>query len=252
MDLLHSCGDEEFFRNGLLEVLTAGPKDHPENFDLGQTISVARSFAKRGDGEMKKAMYRAVADAGFEYAGHCYGDLIKLDGLSALLVAAERFPTAISGSEDWLWQVGHLIYALQDRDGEEVAHDELRRAEMESAKLAQMLAVNRAFGRRIHSQDKTSGWPDYVALKRMMAESPGVVRNMRYAGWGEERERGRPSGGSCRSAHRKRRAYIVGLPNLRINRGRSYQSKVQFASYYASHQFHREELAGCLNTEFGE
>lgn len=183
LDLLHSCGDEEFFRNGLLRTLTVG-RTEPERFDLGQTISVARSFAENGDSTMKRAMYEAISDAGFECAGDCYDDLIKMDGLSALLIAADHFPTAVSGSEDWLWQVGHLIYALRDRDGEKAANDAIRHAEAESPQLARMLEVSREFGHQIHHEDNTSRWPDYETVKRIIAEKPRIA-HVRCVGWGK-------------------------------------------------------------------
>jgi len=182
LDLLHNCGDDDFFRKGLLQTLTVGPTEL-ESFDLGQAISVARSFAEQGDSTMKNAMYEAVADAGFEEAGHCYDDLIKLDGLSALLIAADHFPT-VSGSEDWLWQVGHLIYALQDRDGEEAANNAIRDAELESPQLARMLAVSRKFGRQVHHEENASRWPDYATVKRMIAEKPRLAY-VRCVGWGK-------------------------------------------------------------------
>ena len=94
LDLIHACDDEKFLRKGLLEALTTAPRD-PDTLDLRQTIALCRNFAEKGDTEMKEAMYNVVPDAGFEREGYSYCELIKLDGLPALLIAAERFPPTI-------------------------------------------------------------------------------------------------------------------------------------------------------------
>jgi hypothetical protein len=132
LDLINCVADQDFFRNGLLEALRT-PLEDPETFYLGMTIELARSFAEKGDDEMKQAMYRAVADARFEPEPIDYEDLVELDGLSALLIAAEHFSTDLR--EDDLWQVDSLVTALQDRDGLEAANDAIRRAEQESPRL---------------------------------------------------------------------------------------------------------------------
>src|ERR1700732_1795693 len=86
LNLMHSIGDEQFFRTGILDALTVESTD-PEKFDLGQTIGLAGSFAQKGDLEIKHAMYVAIARAGFPREGYCCSDLIKLDGIDALLFA---------------------------------------------------------------------------------------------------------------------------------------------------------------------
>ena len=177
-DLIRSAGNEEFLRKGLLEAITTKPED-PDKFDLGQTIESARNFAEKGDPEIRQAMYDAVVRAGFEHEGHCYSDLIKLDGLDALLFAAEHFPTAIE--DDDLWQVDILITALQDRDGVEAANAAIQRAKEESPHLAQMLERNRKALLASEHPGEDEVRPDYATLKRMGAEKPSPIF---YANWG--------------------------------------------------------------------
>jgi hypothetical protein len=182
LDLIHACGDEKFFRNGLLEALTTAPRD-PDTSDLGQTIALCRNFAEKGDTEMKEAMYNAVADAGFEREGYSYCELIKLDGLPALLIAAEHFPPTIP--DDQLWQVGSLIRELQDRDGEEAADEAIRRALAESPRLAQMLEKSRVCKHGFEPRKKGRKRVDYATVKRMIAEKPAALLGAPYAGWGK-------------------------------------------------------------------
>src|ERR1700732_5194411 len=85
---------KSFSARDYLEALTTAPRD-PDTFDLGQTIALCRNFAEKGNTEMKEAMYNVVPDAGFEREGYSYCELIKLDGLPALLIAAEHFPPTI-------------------------------------------------------------------------------------------------------------------------------------------------------------
>ncbi len=178
LELMRCIGDDEFFRSGLLDALTSKPKD-PDKFDLGQTIEIARSFAEKGDKDMKQAMYDAVARAGFEVAGSCYTDLISLDGLNALLIAAEHFPPGIK--DDDLWQVNVLIAAMEDRDGVDAANEAIKKAEADSPRLAQMLVKSRAYMSQFeHWGDRAR--PDYSALRRMIAEKPKALN---YYGWGK-------------------------------------------------------------------
>ncbi len=175
--LINCVADQDFFRNGFLEALRRPPKD-PEKFDLGQTIELARSFAEKGDDEMKQAMYRALADAGFEQEPIYYEDLIKLDGLPALVIAAEHVPSDMP--EDKLWQINSLVTALRDRDGLETANDAIRRAELESPRVAQMLERSRLYESRFEPRENQKRL-DYEGLKEMIARKPGA---MVYAGWG--------------------------------------------------------------------
>lgn len=177
LDLIDCIADCDFFRNGLLDALTTAPKDR-EKFDLGQTIELARNFAEKGDDEMKQAMYHAVADVGFEQEPIYYEDLIKLDGLPALVIAAENSLSTLR--EDNLWQVDSLVTALQVRDGVEAANSAIRRAERESPRLAQMLERSRLYESRLEPR-KNQKRLDYEALKKMIAEKPGA---MLYPGWG--------------------------------------------------------------------
>src|ERR1019366_7226845 len=177
LDLINCVADQDFFRNGLLEALRTPPKD-PEMFDLGLTIEVARNFAEKDDEEMKQAMYRAVADTGFEQEPIYYEDLIKLDGLPALVIAAEHFPTDLS--EDDLWQVNSLVTALQDRDGVEPANDAIRRAEEELPPLATILERSRLYMSQFEPRENQKRL-DYAAVKEMIAQKPGVLL---HAGWG--------------------------------------------------------------------
>lgn len=176
LDLINCAADQDFFRNGFLEALRSPPKD-PERFDLGQTIELARNFAEKGDDEMKQAMYRAVADAGFEREPLYYEDLIKLDGLPALLIAAEHIPNYLH--EDNLWQVNSLVTALQDRDGVKAANDAIRRAEQESPLLAQMLERSRLYMSRFEPREDQKRL-DYPAVKEITTEKSGAM----LAGWG--------------------------------------------------------------------
>ncbi len=178
LDLIRCIGDDEFFRGGLLHALTTEPED-PDKFDLGQAIEIARSFAEKGDGQIKQAMYDAVARAGFEDAGSCYTDLISLEGVKALLVAAEQFPLTIK--DDDLLQVNVLITAMEDRDGVEAANQAIMKAEAESPHLAQMLAKSRAYESQFEQREDRAR-PDYPALRRMIAEKPKALN---YYGWGK-------------------------------------------------------------------
>ncbi len=170
LDLVRSVGDDQFFRNGLLQVLVSGPKD-PEKYDLGQTITLTRTFAQKGDAELKQAMYDAVSRAGFARAGCCCEDLITLDGIDALLFAADLFPDAID--DDDVWQVNFLIRALEDRDGVESAKETIQNVSHEHPSLARMLEIARAsdVARELESTERSCRErPDYATLKRMISE----------------------------------------------------------------------------------
>jgi len=170
-DLIRAVGDEGFFRNGFLHALVTEP-ENPEKFDLGQTIELARSFAQNGDAEIKRAMYDAVARAGFSEQGYACGDLIRLDGIDALLFAADLFSPQIV--DDDLWQVGSLISALQDRDGIESTNEAIEQASHQNPRLARML--ERANESRLASEKRVfrrSTRLDYSALKQVIAE-PGI------------------------------------------------------------------------------
>lgn len=180
LDLIRSTGEEDFFRNELFRALTTGPED-PE-FDLGQTIELARNFAGNGDHEIKQAMYDALVNAGFEEAGCYYSELIKLDGLPALLFVAEHFPATTPDSS--VWQVGSLISYLQERDGEGVADEAIRRASEDSPRLAQMLEKGGVHRRGSEPRRKDQKRPDYPTLKRMIAESATTALPLVHAGWG--------------------------------------------------------------------
>lgn len=181
LDLIHSAADEQFFRNGLLSAFTTEQED-PEEFDLGQTIEIARTFAETGDIEIKRAMYDAVVRAGFEQAGCCYSDLIKLDGLDALLFAAEHFPASIP--DDELWQVSVLITALEDREGAESANEAIQRASQQHPSLARMLEAYRAYDCAFQPRESDRSRPDYPTLKGLIAD--GQRQRMWYfANWGK-------------------------------------------------------------------
>jgi len=168
LNLMLSIGDEKFFRTGIFHALTLEPKN-PEKFDLGQTIELAGSVAQNGDSEIKLAMYAAIERAGFSRAGHCVSDLIKLDGIDALLFAADLLPSDIE--DDGLWQVGHLVSSLQERDGTESANEAIERASRESPRLRRMLELYEASEPK---QAEKGIWPltrpDYPELKRLIAE----------------------------------------------------------------------------------
>jgi len=167
-DLMVSIGDEQFFRRGIFHALTVGPED-PKKFDLAQTIGLAGSFAQNGDSEIKHAMYAAIKRAGFARAGNCVSDLIKLDGIDALLFAADLFPSHIDDND--LWQVGHLVSSLQERDGTEPADEAIERASRENPRLRRMLELYEA-SKLKHAKEGI--WPltrpDYPELKRLIAE----------------------------------------------------------------------------------
>jgi hypothetical protein len=166
-DLMLSIGDEEFFRTGIFQALTV-EAENPKEFDLDQTIELAASFAQNGDSEIKNAMYAAVKRAGFARAGCCVSDLIKLDGIDALLFAADLFPSDIEDND--LWQVGHLVSSLQERDGTEPADQAIEHASRDNPRLRRMLEVYEADLK----ESKKGIWPrirpDYAELKRLIAE----------------------------------------------------------------------------------
>jgi hypothetical protein len=162
-DLIRSAGDRQFFRNGLLDALTTKPNE-PEKFDLGQTIEIARTFAEQGDTEIKRAMYEAVVQEGFEHAGHCYADLIKLDGINALVSAEEHFPYSTFGNDD-LWQVNVLVTALKERDGVEQANAAIDHARLHSPQLARMLAMAATSDEALEKKISDRKRLDYATLR---------------------------------------------------------------------------------------
>jgi hypothetical protein len=179
LDLIRSVGDDQFFRNGLFRALTTEPTD-PERFDLGQTVEVARTFADKGDVEVRQAMYDAVVRAGFEKAGRCYTDLIKLDGLDALIFAADNFPSSTIHDDD-LWQVNVLITALEEREGVEAANLAIDRASHELPRLRQMLEMAKASNVAHERQLGSRARPDYESLRTIIAS--GETTGSLY-GWG--------------------------------------------------------------------
>jgi len=178
-DLMLSIGDEQFFRAGIFQALSVEP-ENPKEFDLGQTIELAGSFAQNGDSEIKHAMYAAIQRAGFARESYCVSDLIKLDGIDALLFAADLFPAMIDADD--LWQVGHLVSSLQERDGTESANEAIERASRESPRLRRMLEAYEG-SKLKHSREGI--WPltrpDYPELKRLIVEH-GVMGYL--SAWG--------------------------------------------------------------------
>jgi hypothetical protein len=170
LDLIRSFRDDQFFRDGFLETLVNGPKD-PDKYDLGQTITLARNFAQKGDLEVKQAMYDAISRAGFSRAGWCCEDLIILDGIDGLLFAADLLPSAID--DDELFQASFLIHALEDRDGAESAKETIQNTSLQHPSLARMLELSEAayVARKLESSERYRGErPDYPALKGMIWE----------------------------------------------------------------------------------
>ncbi|MGZ5234365.1 MAG: hypothetical protein ACXWC3_30515 [Burkholderiales bacterium] len=124
-------------------------------------------------------MYNAVVRAGFEKAGHCYTDLIKLDGLDALIFAADHFPSTTIHDDD-LWQINVLITALEEREGVEAANLAIDRASQERPRLRQMLEMARA-SNVAHERHLARARPDYQSLRTIIAS--GETTGSLY-GWG--------------------------------------------------------------------
>ncbi|MFN8007398.1 MAG: hypothetical protein U0V70_10315 [Terriglobia bacterium] len=107
--------------------------------------------------------------AGFERAGCCCGDLVKLDGVDALLFAAEIFPSDIA--DDQIWQVGYLVHALEDREGPESARKALEQNSRESPRLARMLEVaeedDRNYKRKVFEPPVR---PEFLELKELIGD----------------------------------------------------------------------------------
>ena len=112
LNLIELSGDTRFYRDGILAAL----ESNNEEQDFGQLFELAASFAVKGDDEMKRAMYAAFERLGFGKAGLSAADeLVRLDGVDALLLAAKTFGE--EEVDDRPWQFRHLVETLEKRDG---------------------------------------------------------------------------------------------------------------------------------------
>lgn len=160
-DLIRASRNEEFFRVRLFDLLIQEDCDL-DSFDLDQTIAVARMFAERGDLLIKDAMYDAVKRAGFEKAGSCYRELIALDGMIALRVAAEECPESLQDCDAWI--INELLHALEERNGLEAAQAAIKDAASDCPEL-KMFVQRRAETRDTKPRNDESVRMDYASLK---------------------------------------------------------------------------------------
>lgn len=98
-ELIQITGDAEYYRDAI--------RQHLPECEIQQVFELAARFAAHGDALMKHAMYGA-----FEQYG-CAEELIKLDGMPALVRAAAELAPRIEDD----WQATRLIDALYERDG---------------------------------------------------------------------------------------------------------------------------------------
>lgn len=160
-DLIRASRNEEFFRVRLFDLLIQEDFDL-DSFDLDQTIAVARMFAERGDLLIKDAMYAAVKRAGFEKAGSCYSELIALDGMMALRVAAEECPESLQDCDAWI--INELLHALEERNGLEAAQAAIKDAAPDCPEL-KMFVQRCAETRDTKPHNNESVRMDYASLK---------------------------------------------------------------------------------------
>ena len=113
IDLIQTSSDVQFYRDGLLQtIVNAQPIADDSEFDLGQIYAVAAHFAN--DAAIRTAMYATFHRLGFAEAGlACAEQLIKLDGLDALLIACETFSQV--DADDRPWMFGQMLAALNQK-----------------------------------------------------------------------------------------------------------------------------------------
>ena len=110
--LIAASRDEAFYRDAILEVLAHDGED----LDFAQIFEIAGDYARKGDAAMKAAMYSAFKAAGYANMGLCAAEeLVRLDGLDALLFVAKSFGDEEAPERPW--QLRSLLEVLEARDG---------------------------------------------------------------------------------------------------------------------------------------
>lgn len=113
LDVIEATGEPGFYRDAILPALAGSAAGD----DRDQLLALARLFAQRGDAEAREALYAAFARGAAlgDFSGS--DELILLDGVDGLMVAAgylARYtPLDRDDADVEMW-----LYTLSDRDGE--------------------------------------------------------------------------------------------------------------------------------------
>ena len=168
--LIELSKHQAFFQNQVWLYL-AEKLDHPDEYEWSQLFGLARRFAGQGDAEMRRAMYSAFEELGFEKAGESSAqEFIELDGLDGFVFVAERFhPTT---PEDELWEVRLLLSDLEERLGKERTLELLRQVALRNQTIAAILeAIQQQELKYAEQRAKArlQALPDYFTLKAQKA-----------------------------------------------------------------------------------
>ncbi len=181
-ELLEAAGDTAAYRDAVLQ----GADGDPEKRDAEHLMGLCRRFAQTGDSEARDALYRhfhRLADEGtLEYAD----DIVLLDGLAGLLVAADRLRVLPDAAEE-IWQLGWWIDHLGERVGKEQAWAQVEAAAEEHEWLRPMLvAVREEEARCAERRGAYSRvqMPPYDELRRRILAGDKWCYPMRMGHWG--------------------------------------------------------------------
>lgn len=126
--------------------------------DFAQVFEIAGDYARKGDAAMKAAMYAAFGARGYVNMGPCAAEeLVRLDGLDALLFVAKSFGEEEAAQRPW--QFRSLIEVLEERDGQQLLPAELDRFRCEAEEL-----------RRVWDEAKPPSEPSAEALDQLAAD----------------------------------------------------------------------------------
>jgi hypothetical protein len=180
--LIQLSKQQAFFRTQVLRLLSEGHADSTQ-YDWAQLFGLARRFAAAGGAEMRRALYAAFEQLGFETAGlSSAAELIALDGFDGFVFAACRFDRSHPDNE--VWMVSSLVGDLEDRMGKEQAAVLMAEAARENARLAAVVETVREFEEKIeeeNAQYKALPRPSYVEFKNQSANSSWASALRRWA-----------------------------------------------------------------------
>ena len=165
-ELIRITGQQDAYRDALESRLQAVVPDDPI-WDVEQVFGILARLAERDGGGADILRDFVLATGDKTLAEAVAPELVRLQGLEALLASARRFSPEIAEDP---WLLAEMVHALEERDGAEVVKAALREACQGDA----------AFGRLMDlAEDKTrtSGEPVAVPVYATLKAEVGARRH---------------------------------------------------------------------------
>lgn len=176
MDIIRLSEEMTFYRAKILAAL----QDPAEGESTGQMFQIARLLAEQGDEEARRVMvdtFQRNAAKG-DFTG--IYDLIELDGLNALLLAA-GYLAGQAVSKEAVRNFHMWVGDLQERDGEQATLQALAHAGEQHPEIVPLLESIRAYEEELeHDRGvrRAERLPDYPMMKQLIAQYGRNVRNL--------------------------------------------------------------------------